>query len=98
MIAREVCTLIALSSGVALVIACCAGLLRGDVYARLHFMGPAAVLAPWLIWLALALRFSFSEMVIKGVLLALVLMVTAPLLTHATAKAVHRIHQEERTG
>lgn len=91
MSAANVCALAALSSGVGIIMACCAGLLSGNVYARLHFMGPAGVLAPWLIELALLLRFTFSEIVVKGALLALAMTLTAPVLTHATAKAVHQI-------
>jgi multicomponent Na+:H+ antiporter subunit G len=91
MIMREVCSFFALFVGVAIVILCCVGLLRGDVYARLHFIGPASVLAPWLIAAALALQFSFSQTVIKAGMLAFIMTLTAPVLTHATAKAVHRM-------
>jgi multisubunit Na+/H+ antiporter MnhG subunit len=68
---------------------------RGDVYARLHFIGPASVLAPWLIAAALALQFSFGQIVIKAGMLAFIMTLTAPVLTHATAKAVHRMPPEE---
>jgi multisubunit Na+/H+ antiporter MnhG subunit len=82
---REVIALAPLFLGAGTIVLSCAGLLLGDVYDRLHFVGPASVLAPCLIAAALAIRFSFTEAVIKGFLLAAAITLSSPILSHATA-------------
>ncbi len=95
MTAREIIALVPLFLCSAVVLISCAGLLAGDVYDRLHFAGPLSVFAPWLLLAAVAIRFSFTEAVIKMILLALTLALCSPLLTHATARMVHRLRHEK---
>lgn len=72
------CALIVLSAlGVAL--------MRG-VYDRLHYTGPAT-LAAALVAAAVVVRESFSLIGDKAILLAVLLLVSAPLLAHVTARA-----------
>jgi multicomponent Na+:H+ antiporter subunit G len=92
---REIMALALLFLGVGIIVLACLGLLTGDVYNRLHFVGPPSVLAPWLIAAALAIQFSSTEAVIKGFLLAASIMSSSPILTHATAKMLHRVHYEK---
>lgn len=93
---REIIALALLFLGVGIIVLSCAGLLPGDVYDRLHFVGPASVFAPWLIAAALAIQFSFTEAVIKGFLLAAAIMSSSPILTHATARMLHRVGYKKR--
>jgi multicomponent Na+:H+ antiporter subunit G len=95
MMAREIIALVPLGLGTLVLLLSCAGLLIGDVYDRLHFAGPAAVFAPWLLLAAVAIRFSCSEAVIKMALLAFAIALSGPILTHATARMVHRLRHEK---
>jgi multicomponent Na+:H+ antiporter subunit G len=92
---REIMALAPLALCILVLLISCAGLLVGDVYDRLHCAGPASVLAPWLLLAAVTIRFSFTEAVIKMVLLALALALCGPILTHATARMVHRLRHEK---
>ena len=89
MIAREIAALVALFVGTGIIVLSSIGLLLGDAYDRLHFAGAASMLAPWLLAAAVALRFSLTEAVIKGILLAAVIFLASPVLTHATARNIH---------
>ena len=62
-------------------------LLLRDAFDRLHFTAPASTLGPLAIAAAVVVRESFSQAGIKAVLVAVVLLVTNPVLTHATARA-----------
>ena len=62
-------------------------LLLRDAFDRLHFTGPASTLGPLAIAAAVVVRESFSQAGIKAVLVALVLLLTNPVLSHATARA-----------
>jgi multisubunit Na+/H+ antiporter MnhG subunit len=76
-----------LIAGVAVLLLCCGGLFAGDVFDRLHYLGPATVLAPSLIAGAVLVSSSSAESLIKSILLALSLALSSPVLTHATARA-----------
>ena len=56
-------------------------------YDRLHAIGPANILPPLLVALAILAESGFSAGAIKAVVVALVLLVAGPLLTHAIARA-----------
>ena len=62
-------------------------LVARGVFDRLHFTGPAAMLAPTLVAVAVVLERSFGQVGVKAVLVALTLMVTNPVVAHATARA-----------
>ncbi|HEX3998542.1 MAG TPA: monovalent cation/H(+) antiporter subunit G [Pirellulales bacterium] len=64
-----------------------------SVYGRLHYAGLATLVGPPLIAAAVAIHHSSAEAVIKAVLTALALLIIAPVLTHATARAAHTRQQ-----
>jgi multicomponent Na+:H+ antiporter subunit G len=74
--------------GVGVTLACCVGVLvMRDAYDRLHYTAPATTIAPLAIAAAIVLEERLSAAGIKALLVALVLLVTNPVLTHATARA-----------
>jgi multicomponent Na+:H+ antiporter subunit G len=90
---RELAVTALLVAGVAVTLFSCLGVLvMRDAYDRLHFTAPAATLAPVAIAAAVVLEERFSAAGVKAVLVALVLVVTNPVLSHATARAA-RIRQ-----
>jgi multicomponent Na+:H+ antiporter subunit G len=96
MSARDIAVLAPLALCTIVLVLSCAGLLIGDVYDRLHFAGPPSVFAPWLLAAAVAIRFSSSEAIIKVILLAIAMALSCPIVTHATAKMVHRLRHEKQ--
>jgi monovalent cation/proton antiporter MnhG/PhaG subunit len=74
--------------GVGIELACCIGVLvmRG-VYDKLHYSAPATTLGAFAIAGAVVLRTSLVHFGIKALLVALALLVTNPVLSHATARA-----------
>jgi multicomponent Na+:H+ antiporter subunit G len=79
--------------GVGVTLASCIGVLvMRDAYDRLHYTAPATTIAPLAIAAAIMLEERLSAAGIKALLVALALLVTNPVLTHATARAA-RIRQ-----
>jgi multicomponent Na+:H+ antiporter subunit G len=66
-----------------------------DFYARLHFLTPASTLGVVLIAAAVVVAESISQAGIKAMLVAAILVVTSPVISHATARAA-RIRQKRR--
>lgn len=91
---REIVMLVPLFAAVATILLSCAGLLARDVFDSLHFLGPATVFAPWLVAIAVIVKFSSTESAIKVILLALAFILSGPVLTHATAKTAHSWGEE----
>jgi multicomponent Na+:H+ antiporter subunit G len=82
-----------LVAGVGVTLFSCVGVLAmRDAYDRLHYTAPATTIAPVAIAAAVVLEERLSAAGIKALLVALVLLVTNPVLTHATARAA-RIRQ-----
>lgn len=80
---------ILLCAGVGVQLAACLGLLVGrDSFDRLHLVAPAAVLGAVLICAAILVNESFSQAGIHAVAIGVILLVTGPVLTHATGQAV----------
>jgi multicomponent Na+:H+ antiporter subunit G len=76
------------SLAVAVQLACVLGVLVArSVLDRLHFTGPAAMLAPILVAVAVLLERRFGQVGVKALLVALTLIVTNPVIVHATARA-----------
>ncbi len=77
-----------LAVGVGIELACCVGVLvmRG-VYDKLHYTAPATTLGAFAIAGAVLLRTPAVQFGIKALLVAAALLVTNPVLTHATARA-----------
>lgn len=73
--------------GVGLAIVSCLGVLvMRDVYDRLHYTGPA-ILGAVFVAAAICVRDGMSLVANKALLTAAFLLVTGPVLTHATARA-----------
>lgn len=88
MTARHVVAGVLLALGIGVTVLCCLGvLLARDVYARLHYAAPAGTLGALLISAAIVVNEAFSQAGIKALILLGILLVTSPLLTHATARA-----------
>jgi monovalent cation/proton antiporter MnhG/PhaG subunit len=88
--------------GVTVELACCVGVLvMDDVYDKLHYLGPAAIVGPLSIAIAIVVRESLSQAGLKSLLTAGLLIVAGPVLSHATARAVYirqRDHVEPGPG
>jgi multicomponent Na+:H+ antiporter subunit G len=103
---RDLAVTALLVLAVAVTLVSCAGvLLMRDPYDRLHYTAPAAVIPPVAIAAAVVLEQRLSAAGIKALLIALVLIVTNPVLGHATARAARirqygqwRVRDEEREG
>ena len=103
---RDLAVTALLVLAVAVTLVSCAGvLLMRDPYDRLHYTAPAAVIPPVAIAAAVVLEERLSAAGIKALLIALVLIVTNPVLGHATARAARirafgewTIREDEREG
>ena len=92
--------------GVGVTLACCVGVLvMRDAYDRLHYTAPATTIAPLAIAAAIVVEERLSAAGIKALLVALALLATNPVLTHATARAARirqlgewTVREEERQG
>ncbi len=81
-----IAALLVLAAGI--VVVCAAGVATAPtVHDRIHLLGPAAMVAPPLVAAALITQEGLSPLGIKAMLVVLVLWVTGPVLTHATARA-----------
>ena len=81
-------TILLLALGVLVVAMSCMGVLvMPTVYARLHYVGPAATLGVALIVAAVVVEEGLSPQGMKAILTGLVLGATSPVVTHATARA-----------
>lgn len=56
-------------------------------YAKLHYQGPASTLGAALIAIAVIVHDGFAQESVKAVILALILMISSPIISHATARA-----------
>jgi monovalent cation/proton antiporter MnhG/PhaG subunit len=84
---REVLVDVFLVSGVALVLISCLGVaVFREAYDRLHYGAPSA-LGAILIAVAVVIKESFSLVGDKAILVAAVLLVMAPIVTHAIGRA-----------
>jgi multisubunit Na+/H+ antiporter MnhG subunit len=61
--------------------------LRGSL-AKLHMLGPPAMICPVLVSLAVIIEESTASSCIKAIIIALLVMLPAPVLTHIYGKAV----------
>jgi len=61
-----------------------------DVYARLHFIGPAGIFGPIALALAVVIdEGPFSQAGLKSMLVAVLMLGLSPVLIHATARAAY---------
>jgi len=93
---REAISVSLLGAGVAVQLLAVLGVtLLPDALDRVHFLAPSG-LATALVAAAVLVEESFSVIGVAALLLALFTLVTAPVLTHVTAHAIHREQERER--
>ena len=93
MSARQVAVAALLTLGVGVELVCCVGVLVvRDAYDKLHYTAPATTVGSLAIAAAVVVSESLSQAGIKALLVFLALLVTNPVLTHATARAA-RVRQ-----
>jgi monovalent cation/proton antiporter MnhG/PhaG subunit len=93
---RDAIVIALLSIGVAAALLGAAGLLAtGNYYDQLHFTAPATVISPVVIAAAVLVEEPLSSAGIKAVLIALIMVLTGPVLVHATARAA-RVRERGR--
>jgi monovalent cation/proton antiporter MnhG/PhaG subunit len=91
---REIFSDTFLGLAAAIVIASSVGVLvMRDVYQKLHFVTPAALVAPVLVTLAVLIRARFSATTAETLLALLFMVFAGPYLTHATIRAA-RIREQ----
>lgn len=74
--------------GVVIELICCVGvLIMPNAYSRLHYLGPAAVLGPIMIATAIIIQTPLGQSAAKAVLIAILFVISGPILSHATARA-----------
>lgn len=87
---REIVTGVLLALAVATVAASAAGILvTQNAAARLHYVTPAAVLAPILVFAAVFVKEGLDENTGETLLAVVFMLVAAPYLSHATIRAIH---------
>jgi len=86
--AGAIISAVLLTAGVGVLVLCCVGVavMRG-AYARLHFTAPAG-LGALLVAVAIVVREGFSLIGDKALLMAAFVLVTSPVLSHVTGRAV----------
>ncbi len=84
--------------GVGVEVLCAIGLLvMRDPFDRLHYLGPASILGPLALAVAVLIDAHDVASRIKVVLIVLTLLIVGPVLTHATARAI-QARQAGRNG
>ena len=79
---------ILLAIGVIVQLLCSIGVIAmDDVFDRMHFLSPASVIGPAAIAAAIVVKETVSLASVKAVIVAVLLALTSPILTHATARA-----------
>ena len=94
MIARDVCADVLLGLAVLVVASASLGvLLMRDAYQKLHFVTPAALVAPVLVALAVLVQMGLYENTGETCLALLIMVIAGPYLSHATMRAI-RIREQ----
>lgn len=95
---RHDIALVLLVAGVAVLVMSCLGvLLVAGAYEKLHFAAPASSLGGLLVGVALAVQVATFTSAVKDLFTVLVLAVTGPVVTTATARAVRARDQRNET-
>ncbi|MDP9224281.1 MAG: monovalent cation/H(+) antiporter subunit G [Actinomycetota bacterium] len=77
-----------LALGIIVELVSCVGVLAmRHFYDRLHYAGPASTLGAFLIGSALVVQNALKQQGVKSIMVVVLLVMTGPLLTHATARA-----------
>jgi multisubunit Na+/H+ antiporter MnhG subunit len=87
--ATEILVIALLAFGVLMELTSVLGILVGaDIWARLHFTGPASTFTPLALAIAIAIHYgAFSQAGIKSAITAALIVLLGPALVHATARA-----------
>jgi multicomponent Na+:H+ antiporter subunit G len=86
--ARDLIEYVLLALGVGIEVLCALGVLvMSNVYDRLHYVG-AASFGALFVALAILVRDSFSLIADKALLVAVLMLASGPIMSHATARAV----------
>jgi monovalent cation/proton antiporter MnhG/PhaG subunit len=86
---RDVITDVLLALAVLVVAASSVGVaVMPTAYARLHYVTPASVVAPVLVWLAIFVREGLDENTGEFLIALVFLLATSPVLSHATLRAI----------
>ena len=89
MIARDICADVLLGLAVLTVASASLGvLLMRDAYQKLHFVTPAALIAPALVALALMVQHGVYEMTGEAFLALFFMIIAGPFVSHATMRAI----------
>ena len=89
MIVRDVCSDVLLGLAAAVVFGASLGvLLMRDAYQKLHFVTPAALVAPVLVALAVLVQMGLQENTGETCLALFFLVIAGPYLSHATMRAI----------
>ncbi len=87
---KEIVVPALLAIGIIIELLSCLGLMVArNPLARLHFLGPATILGPVFFGAALVVQEGISQTGLKAILIVITFMITSPLLTHATARALY---------
>lgn len=90
MTTNDVIAAVLLTAGVLVEwIACLGFLAMRNPFDRLHAVAPANILPPLFVAAAVFGQAGFSQAGIKAILIALVLILTSPVVTHAIARCAH---------
>lgn len=93
---KEAVVAVLLGIGVAAILLSALGMLvMRDAFDRLHFTGPASTIAPLCFAAAVLVEEPLSSAGVKAVIVAVLIAVTTPVLSHATARAM-RIREQGR--
>ena len=85
---RDIVADILLGLAVLTVLASAVGVLvMGDVYQKIHFVTPIALVAPVLVTLAVFVRAGFSATTTEALIVLLFMVIAGPFLSHATIRA-----------
>lgn len=88
---RNIVAMVAIIGGLFFVLAGALGVLRlPDFYTRLHAAGMTDTLGAELIIVGLMIQAGFSQMSLKLLLVAILLLLTSPTATHAVANAAYQ--------
>ncbi|MBO0814190.1 MAG: monovalent cation/H(+) antiporter subunit G, partial [Actinobacteria bacterium] len=88
MTARHVTADVLLALAVLVVLAACVGVLvMRDVYAKLHFLTPVSLVAPFLVAVAIGVQMGLRENTSDSWLMLAFLVLAGPFLSHATLRA-----------
>lgn len=89
MIVKDIFSDILLGLAVLIVIGCAIGILvMPDAYSKLHFVTPAALIAPLLVALAIMVQMGVYENTGQSFLALFFMAIAGPYLSHATMRAI----------